>query len=137
MSQGFFQGKSNGNKVINEQRFNKVMTEQQFNEVVEAILAGKYSWACVLILRAAGYNPLHYIPYRTYNRLIKDNCCPKRESHQQEQAPQDRELSRPQQLQTHNIGDLSYLEKINKNESKITGSCKMQYFWGELIVNTL
>ena len=47
------------------------MTEEQFEQVVEAILNGKYSWACVLILRFAGYNPLHYIPYRTYNRLTK------------------------------------------------------------------
>ncbi|MCG5060054.1 MAG: HetP family heterocyst commitment protein [Limnoraphis sp. WC205] len=51
----------------------KAMSEEQFNQVIEAILAGKYSWACVLILRFAGYNPLHYIPYRTYNRLMKDN----------------------------------------------------------------
>ncbi|MDJ0732806.1 MAG: HetP family heterocyst commitment protein [Nostocaceae cyanobacterium] len=51
---------------------NKVDTEQ-FNQVVEAILSGKYSWACVLMLRFAGYNPLDYIPYRTYNRLLKDN----------------------------------------------------------------
>lgn len=52
----------------------KAMNQEQFSQVVEAILAGKYSWACVLILRFAGYNPLHYIPYRTYNRLIKENC---------------------------------------------------------------
>lgn len=52
------------------------MTEEQFTQVVDAIVSGKYSWACVLILRFAGYNPLHYIPYRTYNRLMKDfgNC---------------------------------------------------------------
>jgi hypothetical protein len=63
-------------------RQDKSMTEQQFEEVVDAILAGKYSWACVLILRAAGYNPLHYIPYRTYNRLIKQNCLKKRKDYQ-------------------------------------------------------
>lgn len=51
----------------------KFMTPDQFVQVVDAILEGKYSWACVLILRFAGYNPLHYIPYRTYNRLMKDN----------------------------------------------------------------
>lgn len=49
------------------------MHPEQFDQVVEAILAGKYSWACVLMLRFAGYNPLHYIPYRTYNRLLKEN----------------------------------------------------------------
>ncbi len=56
------------------QKMDKAMNIDQFNQVVDAILAGKYSWACVLILRFAGYNPLHYIPYRTYNRLIKDNA---------------------------------------------------------------
>ncbi|QOV21480.1 HetP family heterocyst commitment protein [Anabaenopsis elenkinii CCIBt3563] len=53
--------------------FSKPMNPQQFDQIVEAILAGKYSWACVLMLRIVGYNPLHYIPYRTYNRLLKEN----------------------------------------------------------------
>ncbi len=55
-------------------KLDKTMTPDQFNQVVNAILDGKYSWACVLILRFVGYNPLHYIPYRTYNRLLKENC---------------------------------------------------------------
>jgi hypothetical protein len=54
-------------------QFDKRVHSEQFDQVVEAILAGKYSWACVLMLRVFGYNPLHYIPYRTYNRLIKEN----------------------------------------------------------------
>lgn len=54
-------------------KMNRAMTVEQFTQVVDAILEGKYSWACVLILRYAGYNPLHYIPYRTYNRLTKEN----------------------------------------------------------------
>ncbi len=56
------------------QKFDKTITTEQLNQIVEAILAGKYSWACVLLLRCSGYNPLHYIPYRTYNRLTKENC---------------------------------------------------------------
>ncbi|MBD2771422.1 HetP family heterocyst commitment protein [Iningainema tapete] len=52
---------------------NRAMTAEQFNEVVKAIADGKYSWACLLILRFAGYNPLHFIPHRTYSRLMKDN----------------------------------------------------------------
>jgi hypothetical protein len=51
----------------------RVMTTEQFEEIIDAILSGKYSWACVLILRFANYNPLHYIPYRTYKRLLKDH----------------------------------------------------------------
>ena len=61
----------------NSQNQEKVMNPEQFNQVIEAILDGKYSWACVLILRFAGYNPLHFIPYRTYNRITKENSFPK------------------------------------------------------------
>ncbi|MBD2308082.1 HetP family heterocyst commitment protein [Chroococcidiopsis sp. FACHB-1243] len=43
-------------------KLEKAITSEQFNQIIEAILAGKYSWACFLILRFAGYNPLHYIP---------------------------------------------------------------------------
>lgn len=49
------------------------MSPDQFDQIVQAIIEGKYSWACVLMLRSAGYNPAHYIPYRTYKRLVKDN----------------------------------------------------------------
>jgi hypothetical protein len=51
----------------------KTMDLEQFDCIVKAIVEGKYSWACVLILRFAGYNPAHYIPYRTYKRLIKES----------------------------------------------------------------
>ncbi|MEO1433625.1 MAG: HetP family heterocyst commitment protein [Cyanobacteria bacterium J06632_19] len=49
------------------------MDKKQVEEVIKAILARKYSWACVLILRFHGYDPVDYIPYRTYIRLLKDN----------------------------------------------------------------
>ncbi|MEO1376764.1 MAG: HetP family heterocyst commitment protein [Cyanobacteria bacterium J06635_10] len=49
------------------------MNNKQIEEVIKAILARKYSWACVLILRFHGYDPVDYIPYRTYIRLLKEN----------------------------------------------------------------
>lgn len=52
---------------------NQTIKPEQLNQLIDAILAGKYSWACILILRFAGYNPLLYIPYRTYNRVLKEN----------------------------------------------------------------
>lgn len=64
----------NSPNLCSNTKIDKVMSSEQFTQIIEAILEGKYSWACVLILRFAGYNPLHYIPYRTYNRLIKDHC---------------------------------------------------------------
>ncbi|MBD1909727.1 HetP family heterocyst commitment protein [Leptolyngbya sp. PL-A3] len=51
----------------------KTLSAEQFEQIVTAILEGKYSWACVLMLRFGGYNPMQYIPYRTYKRLIRDN----------------------------------------------------------------
>nr|WP_245562076.1 HetP family heterocyst commitment protein [Stanieria cyanosphaera] len=49
------------------------MNQEQLEQLISAIVAGKYSWACVLMLRFYGRNPLDYIPYRTYYRLIKNN----------------------------------------------------------------
>lgn len=65
------------------------ITEHQFEEIAQAILAGKYSWACFLILQAKGQNPVDYIPYRTYNRLIKNNCLGKGKSNKKDQAEKD------------------------------------------------
>lgn len=100
-------------------KLDKVMTIDQFNQVVEAILAGKYSWACVLILRFAGYNPLHYIPYRTYNRLIKDN----RQSDRSNQNNKFKQKSAIQSRSSHSpkncaqISDLCYLETVDRQQS--------------------
>jgi hypothetical protein len=49
------------------------MNKKQVEEVIKAILARQYSWACVLMLRFNGYDPVDYIPYRTYIRLLKKN----------------------------------------------------------------
>ena len=48
------------------------INSEQIDCIVEAIVEGKYSWACVLILHFAGYNPIYYLPYRTYKRLLKE-----------------------------------------------------------------
>lgn len=53
--------------------FHSAIAPEQFNRIIEAIADGRYSWACVLILRCIDYNPIHYIPQRTYSRLIKEN----------------------------------------------------------------
>ncbi|MDJ0620734.1 MAG: HetP family heterocyst commitment protein [Calothrix sp. MO_192.B10] len=59
------------------------MNNKQFEEVLKAILARKYSWACVLVLRFHGYEPSEYMPYRTYIRLLKDNYQNSHKTHQQ------------------------------------------------------
>jgi hypothetical protein len=84
---------------------NKVMSPEQFNQVVEAITDGRYSWACVLILRFAGYNPVYFIPYRTYSRLVKENQFLSKVS--DHTNPISTEQRQPQPLATVSIGDLS------------------------------
>lgn len=45
---------------------------REIEQITTAILDGKYSWACVLMLRMMGHNPSEYMPYRTYTRLMKN-----------------------------------------------------------------
>ena len=114
----------------------KVMTTEQFNQIVDAILAGKYSWACVLILRFAGYNPLHYIPYRTYNRLLKDhrqatkNSQTKLEKSTKSKANQSNSQVPPQRLSQ--ITDLNYLEVVNDKNQSIHGGYRESYWTTEV-----
>ncbi|MBW4678018.1 MAG: HetP family heterocyst commitment protein [Desmonostoc geniculatum HA4340-LM1] len=67
MSQEFFDSNEAFN---NKSNFN----HEELEEIIKAVKDGKYSWACVLMLRYSGYNPLEYIPSRTYIRLMKKNC---------------------------------------------------------------
>ncbi|MFB2645900.1 HetP family heterocyst commitment protein [Raphidiopsis sp. BLCC-F218] len=102
---------------------------EQFDQVIEAILAGKYSWACVLMLRFVGYNPLHYIPYRTYNRLIKENSHQNRSETQKNEnlklasSSSDKRTDNNHVTHTNcltKIKDLAYLEvRGKKSQSEV------------------
>lgn len=100
-----------------------VMTMEQLDQVVDAILAGKYSWACLLILRFVGYNPMHYIPYRTYNRLVKENlqsCHPEKTpmlSHKSADSPSASKSDK----RSASIEDLAYLEPLDRQKVQLTG----------------
>ena len=99
------------------------MSEEQFNQIIDAILSGKYSWACVLLLRFAGYNPLHYIPYRTYNRLMKEHG-PNRKSQTQDIRNHQNSQSQSQQKQRTKISDLAYLEPVAEKCSAVSGGSR-------------
>lgn len=97
---------------------------EHFNQVISAIIDGKYSWACVLLLRVEGYNPLQYIPYRTYNRLLKENGSvgkSKNDCTQLHRNPETNTITR--------ITDLNYLEQVNPEEPKIFGGNGFLRFW--------
>lgn len=109
----------------------KTIHSEQFDQVVEAILAGKYSWACVLMLRFAGYNPLHYIPYRTYNRLIKEHSPKKSKPQSNEnikiakQNSNKRKDSNISPSCLNQIKDLAYLEVVGKQKTEIRGGANV------------
>ncbi|MDJ0533517.1 MAG: HetP family heterocyst commitment protein [Xenococcaceae cyanobacterium MO_207.B15] len=114
--------------IDSETKLDKVMDSSKFNLIVDAILAGKYSWACVLILRFAGYNPLHYIPYRTYNRLMKNNSQKTTLNQLQENRLKKNHKSLAAKSSTatsnqpsYNMSDLSYLEVVSQPDKQIHG----------------
>lgn len=108
-----------------EQKINS----EQFNQIIEAIAAGKYSWACVLILHFANYNPLHFIPYRTYKRLIKENRQSSRLNRETTDSKTigDRAPNCPSQIK-----DLSYQEEIGKQKNQVLGG-NQEHWWDSQI----
>ncbi|WP_293152617.1 MULTISPECIES: HetP family heterocyst commitment protein [unclassified Microcoleus] len=84
---------------------------EQLDEIISAILAGKYSWACFLLLRCTGYNPLDYIPYRTSNRLLKENT-------QMRKSETQPPLSK--------IADLDYVEVVREKRAGVRGGCVIE-----------
>jgi hypothetical protein len=79
---------------------------EQLDEIIAAILAGKYSWACFLLLQCTGYNPLDYIPYRTFNRLLKENS----QIRKSETQPG-----------VSKIADLDYVEVVREKRAGVRG----------------
>lgn len=114
-------------------KLDKAMTTEQFTQVVDAILEGKYSWACVLILRFAGYNPLHYIPYRTYNRLMKENVpdCSKSQKNTECSTSSSNKSIASQHIASQHptqIKELTYLEVLEEHTHRVQGGDRPSWF---------
>lgn len=114
MTQHFIKSQSESNKVIDPDKF---------EQIVSAISSGKYSWACLLILRFTGYNPLHYIPYRTYSRLMKNNSQKSSLNQLQENYVNQKSLvERSEKVAlnqpSYKINDLSYSEVLSQPEKE-------------------
>lgn len=115
-----------------QQQNYSLISEEKFEKIIDAILDGKYSWACVLMLETVGYNPLHYIPYRTYNRLIKNNCIGAQSKYRQTtKSTQKSSVKTAKTPQTNTqIKDLTYVETAHKN--KVRGGNKIAHTTTEL-----
>ena len=102
-------------------QLSKTMSNDQFNQIVDAILLGKYSWACLLILRFSGYNPLHYIPYRTYNRLMKSNREQTKQQSQTTVKLVSTQSNQGKSKSAYKLKDLHYLEDLEHKSAQVKG----------------
>lgn len=109
--------------VFNTENMKASMSQEDFELIVDAILNGKYSWACVLILKNAGYEPGHYIPYRTLNRLIKENGFPGCHTSNVHRSRQSHRATnqRAKCTVTDGIRDLNFLDVSVNDSKKIKG----------------
>jgi len=98
---------------------------EEFTQIIDAILDGKYSWACFLLLRSAGHNPVHYLPYRTYNRLVKKNCRGNKKGQDKtntiDKSAKTESSSTKSKKQVTQITDLAYLEETKEKELQLQG----------------
>lgn len=107
-----------------DSQLNRVMSNEQFNQVVDAILSGQYSWACLLILRFSGYNPLHYIPYRTYNRLMKTHREQQQVERLNNSTKSNSSVASLNQKSARKLQDLYHLEEIDHQSAQIKGGSR-------------
>lgn len=89
----------------------KAINTEQLTKIIEAIITGKYSWACVLFLRCYGYEPSHYLPYNTYNRILKQNS---KLSNSTRQKSSEKTTSSNYAKATLNNNSSQHLENIKK-----------------------
>ncbi|MEQ9551533.1 MAG: HetP family heterocyst commitment protein [Coleofasciculus sp. G3-WIS-01] len=106
----------------------KSLAPEQVEQIIDAIRDGKYSWACVLLLRFIGHNPQYYIPYRTYNRLRKENPLP--ESNPSLKTV-DEDRSNPGRCPSTRkasckIVDLNHLQVVEEKTVSVQGGCQRQ-----------
>ena len=97
------------------------------DKIIGLILQGKYSTACLLLLESTGQDPLHYIPYRTYNRLQKQR---------QQTAIASAKANREKLRATENslrsrLSDLDYVETVSDESASMPGgtASSIEPYW--------
>ena len=91
------------------------ISEDKMEIIIDAILEGRYSYACLMTLEATGHEPTQYIPYRTYNRLQKQRQASYR--HDRHDLPAAHKVSplRPK------ISEIDYIEPLQESGETISG----------------
>lgn len=90
--------------------------------IIDAILDGKYSYACLMTLEATGYDPLQYIPYRTYNRLQKQRQAICRTAHQR--TVHQTTVSKVSSIGAK-ISDIEHVDSLSNRDRRIEGGSSL------------
>jgi hypothetical protein len=106
----------------------------QADQITEAILSGKYSWACALLLQFVGHDPMDYIPQRTYSRLIKEHLSRRQAPPQHNQNNSANTIVGNGRFANHMVQDIEYLDMdspvVQQQLEQIQGgSCPTPYLW--------
>lgn len=104
----------------------KTLDPEKISLIEEAIRDHKYSWACVLMLRCLGLNPLEYIPSRTYCRLRRDN------EKMDSLNPATTDSLKQDQKCLRNIKDLDYAKPLDNRSQLVQGGSQEQWFNNKL-----
>jgi len=108
-----------------------VISQDKMDKIIDAVIDGKYSYACLIMLEEAGYDPAQYITYRTYNRLQKQH----RASYQPSQTAAAeiaslRSKIAAQKIAASQIADIDYVDSLQTQEKGLSGgygACKSEY----------
>ncbi|PSN17991.1 hypothetical protein C7271_14845 [filamentous cyanobacterium CCP5] len=122
----------------NSEKAGNPMTQEQLTQIIEAILNGKYSWACALMLKFIGYDPMHYMPDRTLSRLVKENGFPGQATHKKpakfahsssQKSVSDLGDRQSREFNEKRFRDLSHFEPVSESSQMIRGG--NGYFWSQ------
>jgi hypothetical protein len=99
------------------------LKSDEMDQILSAILSGKYSWACALILRYTGHEPLNYLPQRTYTRIMRENWySPNHNRKSQPTAPTNPYPNWPASQASHLLRDLDHHDRAEPIEQVQGGS---------------
>ncbi len=101
------------------------ISEDKMDSIVDAILEGQYSYACLILLEETGHDPVQYIPYRTYNRLQKQrqmNHLAKRQVMAKSIAKSIAQVSELRCKKSEiAIADIDYVETLHPTYDVVSG----------------
>ena len=117
-------------QTVNPDSLSQSLSEDQFSQVLSAIIDGKYSWACALLLRFTGHDPRNYLPYRTYIRLIKERCQRSETGSKLKNNGSDNSVGSSEAKRSRRkIVDLNHLEPLDDISSSILGGSQGFQCW--------